>query len=79
MAGRYKDRQIPISMSAWDRARLGPGVVEMVILGWGQTVLAYHLSVTEACRSLNSFAMLKEMYACCFLRVKGLCLRYADS
>jgi len=48
---------------AWDGARLGPGVVEMVISGRGPTQLAYHLCLTEAGRSLNSFTVLKCVLA----------------
>ena len=45
---------------AWDRGRLGSGMVEMIISGWGLTQLDYHLCLIEASRSLNSYAMLKE-------------------
>jgi hypothetical protein len=45
--------------SAWDRARLGPGVVDMLNSGQDSTQLAYCLCLTEAVRSLNSFARLK--------------------
>jgi hypothetical protein len=31
------------SGSAWDTESSGPGMVEMVISGWGPTYLAYHL------------------------------------
>jgi hypothetical protein len=48
------------SGSSGDRARISPGMVEMVILGQGPTQLVYHLCLTEAGRFLNSFAMLKE-------------------
>ena len=54
-AGRFLS-----SRSAWDRANLGPGVVEMVISGQDPTQLVYCLCLTQAGRSLNSFAMLKE-------------------
>jgi hypothetical protein len=40
---------------AWDRARLGPGIVE--ILEQGPTQLAYCLWLVEVGRSLNSFAI----------------------
>jgi hypothetical protein len=51
------------SRSAWDRESLGPspGVVGMIILGWGPTQLAYCLCLTKTGISLNSFAKLKEM------------------
>ena len=39
-----------------DRAKLGPGVVEMLISGQGSTQLIYSLCLTKANRSLNSFA-----------------------
>jgi hypothetical protein len=44
---------------SWDRAELGPGMVEMAISGQSFTQLVYHLCLTEAGRSLNSFEMLK--------------------
>ena len=43
----YKDR----FLSSWqdrDRARLVPGVVEMVISGQGPTQIIYHQCLTEA-------------------------------
>jgi hypothetical protein len=48
------------SKSAWDRESSGPGPdkIEMVISGWCPTQLVYCLYLTEADRSLNSFAML---------------------
>jgi hypothetical protein len=58
--GRDKCRFLS-SGSTCNRACLGPGMVEMVISGWGPTQLAYHLCLTEAGRSLNSFAMFKKM------------------
>jgi hypothetical protein len=58
-AGRFLS-----SRSAWETTRLGPGVVEVVISG---SVLK-----ANADRSLNSFAMLRKMYACYLQRIKGL-------
>jgi hypothetical protein len=55
----YKDR----FLSSWqdrDRARLVPGVVEMVISGQGPTQIIYHQCLTEASWFLTSFAILKE-------------------
>jgi hypothetical protein len=45
---------------AWDKANSAPGVVEMIISGWDPAHLAHCLCLTEANRSLNSCAMLKE-------------------
>jgi hypothetical protein len=42
----YKSRQIPefrITVGNSKVARLGPGMIEMVISGWDPTQLAYHL------------------------------------
>lgn len=47
------------SRSAWNRARIGPGVVGIVISGLDPTQLKL-LSVFNKDRSLNSFAMKKE-------------------
>ena len=46
------------SRSAWNRARIGPGVVGIVISGLDPTQLKL-LSVFKEVRSLNSFAMQK--------------------
>ena len=54
-AGRFLS-----SRSAWDTAKLGPGVLEMVISGQGPIQLTYCLCLTKADRSLNSFAMLRK-------------------
>lgn len=53
---RYKCRQIP----EFKGAHLGLSVLEMVTSRRGPTQLAYHLCLTEAGSSLNSFTMLKE-------------------
>jgi len=37
--------------SAWDRVSLGPGMVGMLILGWGPTKLNLLLVLTKAGRS----------------------------
>ena len=60
------------SGTAKDRRRLGSGVAEMVISGQGLTQLVYHLCLTKVYRTVNSFAMLKEMFACCILRIPGV-------
>jgi hypothetical protein len=75
-----KTVRFPSSKTAWDRGSLGPGpgVVGMIISGWGLTQLAYCLYLTVAGRSLNSFAILKKKCACClFERIKGECPRNA--
>jgi hypothetical protein len=51
-------------------------MVEMVISGWDPTQLAYHLCLTEAERSVNSFEKLNVK--CCPPLIKGLGSREAD-
>jgi hypothetical protein len=72
-------KQTPEFRACLDRAGIGPGVVEMVLSGQNPTQMSYYLCLTEAGRSLNSFAMFKEMCACCLLRIKGLRSWDADS
>ena len=56
-AGRFMSSEL-----AWDSARLGLGMVEMVISGWHPIQLTYWLCLMED--SLNSFAMLKKKCGC---------------
>jgi hypothetical protein len=49
-----------ISGLAWDRARLSPGVVEMVVSGCGPTQLIYHLCLTEAGMISEFFSNIKR-------------------
>lgn len=68
----YADKggQIPeFRVSLGQSVRLGPGMVEMVISGQGPTKLANCLYLTEAGRSLNSFAMLKENWCLPSLKI----------
>lgn len=73
----YKGRQVLSSPWTWNRARLGPGVVKMVVISGLGTQLVYCLCLTEVGRSLNSFAVLKgNVY---LLSPKGLESQDADS
>ena len=54
-AGRFLS-----SRSARDTASSGPGMVDLVISGWGPSKVVYRLYFNRDRRSLNSFAMLKE-------------------
>jgi hypothetical protein len=57
------------SVSAWDRGRLGSGMVEMAISGQRPTQLACHLCLTEAGKSFNIFEMFKKVV--CLLSPKN--------
>jgi hypothetical protein len=58
----------------------GPGMAEMVISGQGPTKLVYHMYLTKADRSLNTFAILREkIYACFLQRIQRIGFWDADS
>ena len=56
------------SRSAWDIARLGPGVAEMVISEQGPNRLSYDLFLTKADKAPNSFTILRKKI--CLLSLK---------
>ena len=73
-AGRFLS-----SKSAWDTLLSRPGCGRSGNFRAGSHLARSPHCLTEAGRSLNSFAVLKEMCASCFLRIKGLGPTDADS
>jgi hypothetical protein len=55
----YTGRRIPEFKVGLGQTNLGPAVAEIVISGQCSILLVYPLCLTEASRSLNSFAMFK--------------------